>query len=94
MDSETQKPRPGKKDLEYAKEFWLIGNAVTAFAFLQTITFASVVGPHKSDLFCAITDNQALTIWGILVGSVLLCRASVFLQSHSEQSFRARRTIT
>ncbi|MEX3939875.1 hypothetical protein AB4Y44_10050 [Paraburkholderia sp. BR10937] len=59
-----------KKDLEFAKEFWTLGNVVTGFSILQGLAFVSSVGPHRSDLFCATFEHRFITALLVLFFSV------------------------
>ena len=67
-----------EKDLEYAKEFWTLGNVVTGFAALQSLTFLIQVGPHKGDLYCAVSVSECFSRVLISTGLVLYLSALWF----------------
>ncbi len=76
--------------LEYAKEFWLIANAVTAFSIVQNVSFYILVGPHKSDLYAAVGHHRwlaaflAILATGLYVAIIVFCnRAQKILASGS-----------
>lgn len=71
-------PPAEKKDLDYAKEFWTVGNVVTGFAILQGITFLINVGPQKGDLFCAVTRHVAFSQNSVLYGTAIYLLAVIF----------------
>ncbi|WP_277183077.1 hypothetical protein [Caballeronia sp. BR00000012568055] len=67
-----------EKDLEYAKEFWAMGNVVTGFAVVQSLAFLIAVGPQKGDLYCAMRISLLLARSAILIGLVLYLAALWF----------------
>ena len=72
-DDPAQEP-----DREYGKDFWSVSNALTAFAVAQSIVFLVAVGPHQSDLYVAVRDNQPLVVAAIPVATAIYIGIIVF----------------
>jgi len=70
------------KDIEvqYAKEFWSLANAITAFAITQTLVFVSTVGTRRGDLAEAIHGSPKFTAACAVVSFALYLSGIAYCQ--------------
>jgi hypothetical protein len=68
-------------ELEYAKEFWTLANAITAFAIIQMITYMLAVGASDSKIRPGVIEIRRWVLGLIVFVNLLYC-AVIGLLSH------------
>jgi len=59
-----------KTELEYAKEFWSVANAITAFAILQMIAYLLSAGASDSKIRSGVIAIRSGILIGIVIATV------------------------
>jgi hypothetical protein len=67
----VEKQSIGEKDLDYAKEFWTVGNVIAGFSIVQTLWFFTVVASGHEGVSQGVRDNRAFAGLATIGGTVL-----------------------
>jgi hypothetical protein len=67
----AERPSIGDKDLDYAKEFWTVGNAIAGFSIVQTLWFFTVVAPGHDAISKGVNESHVIAGWATLVVTLL-----------------------
>ena len=80
-------PKLESLDIEYAKEFWALGNAITAFALAQSLAFVLALRSGQGHLEKRVGEQCRFVLLAVTIATIVYVCLTVGCQMASRSLF-------